>query len=130
MMKRLLAAVLMLFGMTAISAMADGSWTKLASVTPDGIQWDVYVDHTRTDISQHKGWFKLVQVTGIPSGYYSVETEAVADCQGKRIKNPVFQPYQKYGKEKMDTPTGEYSQPWHKIDPEHTDGVILKHLCQ
>ena len=129
-MKKLFATALIALGMTATSAMADGNWTKLASVSPDGIVWDVYVDSARTDISQHKGRFKLVQVGGEPSGYYSIETEAVADCQGRRIQNPVFQPYQNYGKETMDTPTGEYSQPWHEANPEHTDGVILKHLCQ
>ncbi len=129
-MKKLLTTALIALCLTATSAIADGNWTKLASVSPGGITWDVYVDSTRTDISQHKGWFKLVQVGGEPSGYYSVETEAVADCQGKRIQNPVFQPYQNYGKQTMDTPTGEYSQPWHETNPEHTDGVILKHLCQ
>ena len=129
-MKKLLTLTLLVLGTTTTSVMAEGNWIKLASVSPDGFAWDVYVDNTRTDISQRKGWFKLVQIAGIPSGYYSVETEAIADCQGKRIKNPVFQPYQKYGKEKMDTPTGEYSQPWHEVNPGHTDGVILKHLCQ
>ena len=129
-MKKLLTLALIALGMTATSASAESSWTKLASVAPDGIQWDVYVDESRTDVKQHTGYFMMVQITGIPSGYYSVETEAVADCQRKRIKNPVFQPYQKYGKEKMDTPSGEYSQPWHETNPKHTDGVILKHLCQ
>lgn len=129
-MKKLFTIALLAIGMTSASAMADGRWIKLASVAPDGLQWDVFVDESRTDVKQHTGYFLMVQIAGIPSGYYSVETEAVADCQGRRIKNPVFQPYQKYGKEKMDTPTGEYSQPWHAVNPEHTDGVILKYLCQ
>ena len=129
-MRKLLTIALLTLGMTATSAIADGNWTKLASVSPGGIAWDVYVDSTRTDINRRTGWFKLVQVGGEPSGYYSIETQAVADCRRKRIKNPVFQPYQNYGKQTMDTPTGEYSQPWHKANQGHTDGVILKHLCQ
>ena len=129
-MKKLFAITLIAFGLASAPAMADGNWTKLASINPGGIAWDVYVDSTRTDTSRHTGWFKLVQIGGEPSGYYSIEIQAVVDCQSKQIQNPVVQPYQNYGKDTMDTPTGEYSQPWHDANLEHTDGVILKHLCQ
>lgn len=129
-MKKLFTTALIAFELASAPAMADGNWAKLAAINPDGIAWDVYVDNLRTNTSQHTGWFKLVQVGGEPSGYYSIETQAVADCRGKRIQNPVFQPYQNYGKDIMDTPTGKYSQPWHDANLEHTDGVILKHLCQ
>lgn len=27
-------------------------------------------------------------------------------------------------------PSGKNSQPWHPANMEHTDGVIIKHLCQ
>ncbi|MBR6001005.1 MAG: hypothetical protein IK089_07120 [Oxalobacter sp.] len=128
-MKKLLMAALIGFGMTSLSATADVNWEKLASVNPDGIQWDVYVDNARTNKSQHKGWFKMVQVGGEPSGYYHIETQAIADCKRKRIKNPIFQPYQNYGKQTMDTPDGKTSQPWHKANKGHAEGIILKHLC-
>lgn len=129
-MKKLITTALIALGMLSGSAMAEGNWTKLERIAPSGIEWDIYVDAERTDVDEHKGWFKLVQVGGEPSGYFSIETLAKADCRNNRIKNPVFQPYQNFGKDTMDTPSGKNSQPWHPANMEHTEGVIIKHLCQ
>ncbi len=129
-MKKLISATLIALGLLSGTAMAEGNWTLLERIAPDGLEWDVYVDADRTDVSEHKGWFKMVQISGEPSGYYSIETLVKADCRNERLKNTVLQPYQNFGKEKGDTPDGKYSQPWHPANKEHTEGVILKHLCQ